>query len=283
MGNVNMKKYLSFLITICLLILPSFAKVDKTSEDYLKSKNHISAINPFVEHMISNAIKQSLKKEFKGRYKVKFTGYTLSSIKAGVFKYMEITGHNVVINDISIPYVNFKTLSDYNRINYNQKPIVIESDIELDYIMKLSEESVNSALKSEEYMKVLRKINKRVFPLFTINEVNIKIKDEIIYIVMSYNFPLSPKEKDRTFMVSSKLKVLNNEIRTYDVAFNERYGNLPLDKVTNLVNLINPLNFTLKLIDEKNCDCKIEDIKIEDDIIAVNGKMYIKGEKINER
>ncbi len=274
-----MKKYLSFLIVICLLILPAFAKVDKTSADYLKSKNHISAINPFVEHMISKAIKQSLKKELKGNYKVKFSGYTLASINSGVFKYMEITGEDFVINDIPIPYTNIKTLSDYNRINYKQTPIVVESDIELEILTKLSEESINEALKSEEYMKVLRQINKKAFPVFTLSGVKVKIKGERVYIIMSYNFPLAPREKDRTFMVSSKFKILNDEIKSYDVAFNEKYGNLPIDKVNNLVNLVNPLNFTLKLIDEKNCDCKIENIKIEDDIIAINGKMYIKGEK----
>ena len=274
-----MKKYLCILILICLFSLPTFGKVDKTSEEYLKSKNHISTVNPLVEHMISGAIKHSIKKELKGRYKVKFTGYTLSSIKAGVFKYMEITGHDIVVNDIPIPYTKIKTLSDYNRINYNKNPISIESDIELEFLTKLSEDSINMALKSDEYLKVLRQINKKAFPLFTLSGVSVKLKGENVYIIMYYNFPLSPKEKDRTFIVSSKFKILNNEIKTYVVAFNEKYGNLPLDKVTNLVNLVNPLNFALKLIDDKNCDCKIENIEIKDDIITINGKMYIKGEK----
>ena len=47
-------------------------------------------------------------------------------------------------------------------------------------------------------------------------------------------------------------------------------------QVTNLINLINPLSFTVDLIDPKQCDGNVERITIEDDIVIVNGMLYIK-------
>lgn len=274
-----MKKFITLTVAFLIFALPVFSAKDTSSEEYLKSKKHISIVNPLAEKIVEKAILHSLKKETKGKYKVKFEGYTLSSMKKGIFKYLEITGKKVKTKDIEIPYFNIKSASDYNWIDYNQHPIVFKSDMVFDTVTHFSENSINDALNTEEYLKILRKVNKRTYPMFTLNSVKVKIKNNKMYIIIGYNFPISPKEKDRTFMVSSKLKVVNNKIQTYDVAFNEAYGNLPLYKVTNLVNLLNPLNFTVKLFDDKNCDVNIEDIKIKDDIVIVNGKMYIKGDK----
>ncbi len=201
-------------------------------------------------------------------------------MKQGIFKYLEITGKNVTTKkDIKIPYFNIKTVKDYNWVDYNSDPIVFKSDMEFDCITHLSEKTINDALADDEYKKVLNKVNNKAYPLFVINDVIVKIKNDKLYIIMSYNFPIAPKSKDRTFMVSSGLKVVNNEIKTKDVAFDNAYGNLPLNKVTNLVNMLNPLNFTAKLIGDKNSDVKINNIEIKDDIVIIGGKIFVKGDK----
>lgn len=273
-----MKKLLTFFLISLFVMLPVFAATDRTAEEYLKNNKNPFAISFFAENIVTSSIKRSLKKEAPGRYKVKFKGYSLSSIKQGIFKYLEITGECVTFDDIEIPYFNIKTLTDYNWIDYNQSPMIFKADMKLDCVVNFSDKSINDALSKEDYQKILRKINKKVFPLFTISDVEVKLKDSKMYIIISYNFPLTPRDKDRTFMVSSGLNVVNNEIRTCDVAFDNAYGNLPLYKVVNLINLLNPLNFTTKLIDKKTGDCKIEKIKIVDDIVTINGKIYIKGE-----
>ena len=274
-----MKKILVLFLSFFVFGLPVFSTTYKTSEDYLKGKKHPFAMNIVGENIVKPAIKKALKKEAPGKYKIKFKSYTLSSLKKGIFKYFEVTGRNIRIHEIRVPYFNARTVTDYNWIDYNQKPIIFKSDMEFDYVLHLSEDSINDALKTEEYQKILRKINKRVYPLFTLNSVLAKIKNNRIYIIMNYNFPLSPRETDRTFMVSSKLNVVNNEIVPRELSFDSAYGNLPFKKVANLINLLNPLNFTVKLIDDKKGNVKIGKIEILDDIVVINGKIYVKGEK----
>ena len=259
--------------------MPVFPAVEKHSEEYLKNNKHPFAMNILGETVVKSAVKHALKKEAPGRYKVKFKGYTLSSMKKGIFKYLEVTGKNVNIDNIIIPYINVKTVTDYNWIDYNQNPVVFKSDMEFDLTAHLSEKCINEILSGEDYEKILRRINKRVFPLFTINKVKVELKYNKMYVIISYNFPLAPREKDNTLTVSSKLKVINNEIRAMEVLCDGAYKNLPSDKVSNLINMLNPMNFAVKLIDNNSGEIKVKEVEISDDIVIINGKMYIKGEK----
>jgi hypothetical protein len=258
--------------------LPVCAKVDRTSEAYLKDAKHFSIMNPVAECIAEKEIKKSLKKETGAKFKVKFEGYTLSSMKKGIFKYLEITGDDVNVDGIDVPYVNFKSLSDYNWIDYNKDPIVAKSDMTFAYDLKLSENSINTALKDKKYQNTIKRVNKRAYPLFAINGVSAKVKNNRVYLIMTYHLPLISSTNVKTFMVSTDFKVENGKIYASNVGIDSAYGNLPLDKVTNLINLLDPLSFTLDLLDSNECHGKIENIKIVDDIIQVDGKIYVKGE-----
>ena len=116
-----MKKVFIFLIS-AFLILPVFANQDRMSEDYLKNNLHFSVMNPFAEYIAQKAIIKTIKKEVPGRYKVQFNGYTLSSIKKGIFKDLKIIGKNVTVEGIEIPYIKMQTETDYNWIDYTRDP-----------------------------------------------------------------------------------------------------------------------------------------------------------------
>ena len=97
-----------FILTLALVLLTTstvFA-ADKYSADYLKNHKHFAIMNPVAESFAARTIKSSLQKETGGKYDVKFEGYTLSSMKKGIFKDLEITGENVVSEGITIPYVH---------------------------------------------------------------------------------------------------------------------------------------------------------------------------------
>ncbi len=153
-------------------------------------------MNPLVESIAQKAIKKSLKKETGANFKVNFEGYTLSSMKAGVFKHLELTGKNITIEGVNIPYLKFKTLSDYNRIDYTVNPIVVQSDMTFYYEMHLSEKSINDALKSKEYRKTIENVNKKsISVVLCWMSVKARIKNNKVYIIMEYNFPINPVGK----------------------------------------------------------------------------------------
>lgn len=271
-----MKKGLLILLIMNFLLLSVSAKTDKDSVEYLKNKKHFSIVNPFIEGVVQKVIKKTLKKEIgEGSYRIKFDGYTFSSMKKGIFKNLEIIGKNLTIEEIPIPYLKLKTLTDYNWIDFNEEPIKIKSDIVFAYEIEITEKSINQALKQDNYQKTLEKLNKRAYPLFTMHDVRVRIKHNKVHIIMDYSLPLASNKKRKTFMVSTNFQVDNGKIKASNIGIDNSYGNLPIDKVTNLVNLIDPLSFTLAQLNENNCKGQVENVKIEDNIIQINGKIFI--------
>lgn len=273
-----MKKLLTFLLINSFLTMPAIAKADKTSAEYLKNKKHFAIMNPLAEKIAENAIKKTLKKKIgEGNYKVLFEIYTIESLKKGIFKNLEITGKDLIIEEIPVPYLNLKNITDYHWIDLESDPVKLKSDVTFAYNLELSEKSINTALKQKDYEKTLKKVNNIAYPLFTLHDVRVKIKHNKLHIIMDFSLPLSSSSKKRSFMVSSNFKVDNGKIKTSNIGFDNSYGNLPIDKVTNLINLVNPLTFTLAQINDDNCKGKIENVKIEDNIVKINGKIFVEG------
>ena len=272
-GNI-VKKLIIFLAFL-LFSAPVYS-IDKLSQEYLESTNHISFSKGLAEFVAQRAIKKALKKETGASFNVDFSGYTTHSIKNGIFKSLELEGHDVKINEIEIPYVHLKSLSSYNYINYTQNPMVFKSDMTYAYDLILSEESLNAALKDSDYLKVISKVNKIAYPLFVVKGVKTKIIEDKMYIITDYNLPLS-KGKDKSFVAQSDFEVTDGKIKAKNVSISSAYGNLGLNKVANLINYLNPLEFTLNLIDSNKHNGTIENIKIVDNGVKIDGKIYIKG------
>jgi len=277
-----MKKVLTLLMVLFLSISCANAGIDRLSQEYLQSTNHFTLSKPLAEAVAKRAIRNALKKETGVKFDVIFEGYTTSSIKKGIFKNLELTGNNAEIQGISVPYIHLKTLTDYNYIDYTQNPIVFKSDMTYEYELLLSDEAINAALKDSYYNKVITKVNKIASPVFVVKGVRTKIVDNKMYIVTDYNLPLAVT-KDRAFVVQSDFQVVNGKIKAKNVKIDTAYGNLGLNKVANLINYLNPLEFTLDLIDGNKYNGIIENVNIVDNQVKVGGKIYIKGVKNQEK
>ena len=194
-----MKKILLVFILMLFAVNTGFA-ADKYSKDYLQNHRHFAIMNPIAESMAEHIIKSSLKKETGGKYKVKFDGYTVSSMKKGIFKNLEITGTDIVSEGITIPYVHLKSLTDYNYVDYTKDPVEFKSDMKFQYEMMLSDESMNTALKHSNYKAVLDNINNIAYPMFEVKGVSTKIMNNQLYILTEYNFPIAPSPKNKVFL-----------------------------------------------------------------------------------
>ena len=272
-----MKKFLILFLSVLLSSNLVFAEIDRLSQEYLQNTNHFTITKPLAEWVAKKALKKALKKQTGTKFDVKFEGYTTSSIKRGVFKSIEIEGKDVKIDDITVPYVKLKSLDEYNYIDYTKTPIKLMCDMTYDYELFLDEDAINTALKDSDYNKVIAKVNRIASPLFVIKGVRTKIKDGKLYIITDYNLPLSVT-KDRSFIARSDFEVVNGVIRAKNVKIDTSYGNLGLNKVANLINYLNPLDFTVDLLESGKQRTTIENINIVDNKVRVDGKIYVKGE-----
>jgi hypothetical protein len=272
-----MKKFLALLLIIFLTSNVTFASVDRLSQEYLQNTKHFTLTKPLAEMIAKRALKKALKKETGTNFDVKFEGYTTSSIKRGVFKSIEIEGKDVNVDNVVVPYVHFKSLDDYNYIDYTKNPIVFKCDMTYTYDIILDEDAINTALKDSDYKKVISKVNRISRPFFVIKGVRTKIIDNKLYIVTDYNLPIAIT-KDRSFVAKSDFEVVNGIIKAKNVSIDTSYGNLGLNKVANLINFLNPLEFTLNVLNSEKQKTTIENINIVDNKVRVDGKIYVKGE-----
>ncbi len=273
-----MKKYVVAAIALLMTIIQvSASSADKYSQEYLQSKNHFSITRPIVEMFVERGIKSALKKETGAKFDVKFDGYTNASIKKGIFKNIEISGNNVKVSNLVLPYVHLKSITDYNYIDYKKEPIEFKSDMTYHYDLILDEEIINQALDDKGYKSVISNINRIANPLLTVKDVNVRLVKNKMFMDVTYNFSLISL-KDKSFTVSCDFKAENGVIKTKHLKFEGSHSNISLDKIAGLVNLMNPLEFTLKLLDSKDCKGNIENVNIVDNKVKVDGKIFVKGD-----
>lgn len=276
-----MKKILLIILLFVLNFLPVFAKTDRTSAEYLKNKKHLSVMNPVAESTAQRIIAKILKKKVGGGdYKVRFSAYTLSSMRKGIFKSIEVQGTDLRVEDIPVPFIRAWSLTDYNWVDITDDPIKVKTDMAFEYYMELTEDSINSALAQKSYQEILDNLNKLAYPLFTMQEVKVRVLNNQLYIAMYFILPLSSNKNQKKFIVSTDFYVNDGKIGVSNINIVGNYKNISLEKVANLINIINPVSFTLRLLKENHCKGRVENVKIVDDIIQINGKIYI--EKIKE-
>ena len=273
-----MKRFLTVILALFFSINMVFAGIDRLSPEYLQSVNGFSLSKGIAESVAKRAIKRALKKQTGHRFDVEFEGYTASSIKRGVFKSIDISAKDIVIEDIPLPYLHIKSLTDYNYIDYTKTPVEFKSDMDYAYELILSEDSINAALKDSDYLKIISKVNRIAKPLFVVKQVQTKIVDNKLYILTDYNLPFA-KTKDRTFVAKSDFEVVNGKIRAKNVSIDTSYGHLGLNKVANLINYLNPLEFTLGSLDDNKHNANIENINIVDNKVKVDGKIFVRTNK----
>ena len=146
------------------------------------------------------------------------------------------------------------------------------------YELFLSAESLNQALANKNYKAVIENLNSLAYPMFQAHNVSSKIVNNKLYILLEYNFPIAPTPKNRVFVASSDFMVKNGKIKAVNVQLDSAYGKISLNKVANLLNLLNPLEFTVELLDSKKCDANIENVNIVDNKVKIDGKIFVKGE-----
>ena len=269
-----MKKIFTILLIAFLTSNICFA-VDRYSVEYLQGKNHFSLTRKIAEKSVKSTLRKALKKETGTNFDINFEGYTLSSIKRGVFKSIELTGKDVNYNGMVIPHVHLQSLDDYNYIDYTKNPVVFMCDMTYAYEIWLDDESLNTALKDAAYSKILTRVNKIAKPFFVVKGVRTKIKDDKLYIITDYNLPLATT-KDRSFVAQSDFEVINGKIKAKNIHIDSAYGNLGLNKVANLINYLNPLEFAVDILGSGKQKTIIENVNIIDNQVKISGKIYLK-------
>lgn len=229
------------------------------------------------EKIIKKAVQKNI---ISGEIKSNVESFSAKDLKAGRFKSLEISGKNVNIQGINVSSFNANTLCNFNYLSEDKNgDIIFKEDMPMGISIVMTEDDINKTMESSEYKRLVENINSfgGNFNIFNIDSTRVRIKNNKMYYAMKYSIPFVKKSKE--VVLSSDLRVEKGEIKFANTTFENNSMSVDLDKFSKLINYINPLDFSAKILENKNAKFNIENIKIEGNSIAVDGKVIILKDK----
>ena len=229
------------------------------------------------EKLVKKAIKKNIT---SGDIKVDLDAYSVRDLKAGRFKSLEINGKNVDIQGVYISSFNAKTLCNFNYIANDKKGnYIVKEDIPASFNAIITEEDLNKTMLSSDYKRMIDDINSigGNLNIFQITSTNIKLKNDKMYYVLKYSMPFVRKTKE--LVITANLKVENGQIELANTSFLNNSMALDVDKLAKLINYINPLDFSAKILENKDAKFNIETVNISNGKITIDGNMTILKDK----
>ena len=229
------------------------------------------------EKLVKKAIKKNIT---NGDIKVNLDAYSVRDLKAGRFKSLEINGKNVDIQGVYISSFNAKTLCNFNYIaNDKRGNYIVKEDIPASFNAIITEEDLNKTMLSSDYKRMIDDINSigGNFNIFQITSTNIKLKNDKMYYVLKYSMPFVRKTKE--LVITANLKVENGQIELANTSFLNNSMALDVDKLSKLINYINPLDFSAKILENKDAKFNIETVNSSNGKITIDGNMTILKDK----
>lgn len=258
------------------------------AENPYENKTFISNIagTNFLGEKIANIIiKKEILKDSSGDYKVDLQSYNISALARGEFKSLNIVGTNTVTDGIYASYIRLKTLCDYNYIEVNNKEntITFKENFGMAYAIQFTEDDLNQTMQNSSYMEMIRRVNGigNASKMFNISSSSVRIKDNKLIYVMKVAIPLLNVKKE--IAIETDVKARNGKIIINEAELMTEYFKIDAYKLSSLINYLNPLDFSMKLMKNKDANMQVKEIAIKDNKINVSGIVTVDKDVITEQ
>ncbi len=241
----------------------------------------VTGQNFIAEKVGESLVKKAIKKNIvSGKISANLDSYSTRDLKAGRFKSLEITGKDVDIEGIYISYFNAKTLCNFNYIAPSgDNNYIVKENIPIAFNTEITEEDLNKTMNSSDYKRLIDDINSigGSFNIFQIISTSVKLKNGKMYYIVRYAMPFVRKSKE--VVISSDINVENGKIVLANTNFVRNNSLMDIDKFSSILNYINPLDFSAKILENKDANFSIKNVKITDQKINIDGIITVLKDK----
>lgn len=226
-------------------------------------------------------IKKSVKKNIiSGDIKTNLKTYSVRDLKAGRFKSIEIKGKNVNAQGVHLSSFTAKTICDFNYVTQDENGnIILKEDMPFALVVTMSEDDINKTMQSSDYRRMVDNINSigGSFNIFQINTTTVRVKNDKIYYAMKYTIPFIRTTKEVVF--SANLHVDDGNINFANTVYENKSSNVDLDKFSKILNYINPLDFSARVLENKDAKFNVEKVNVNDGTVTISGKIVVLKDK----
>lgn len=237
--------------------------------------SNITGMSFLAEKIAQSIIKKELKKATKEKFKVEMKSYSANDLLHGRFKALKISGKNLDIDGVYLTSLEVKTLCDFNYVELSKNSIKFKENMVMGFSTEISNDDLKKTIKSSGYLDMLNKVNLSGFGItfFKLEGADIQIKNNKLYFTIKVTSPMS--SKPLLISIRSDLKVEEGRIVLTKIDFTNLYTVIDLSKITYLLNAINPLTFSIDILNNKNSKMCVQYIDIIGDKIIVKGSVLI--------
>ena len=239
----------------------------------------IFGVNILTTWMAEAIIKNQISKLIqKGSVKVNVKAYSAGDLFAGKVKSFEISGKNIVYNDIYISSVKAQSLCDFTYFDYKKTPAMLNSPLFLKYEAEIKNKEFQKIFASDTLKDALQgiPINMGFLKIGEVDIIDLKpniannkinMKANLVYkkTPFVFKFPIS---------FETAIKVKNDKILLTNFKFTTDEESNDLKFITNSFELNNINIFDLKTVEKENSDINIKKIKVVNDKIFIEGTFW---------
>lgn len=237
--------------------------------------SRVTGMTFLAEKIAQKIIKGELKKATKEKFKVEMKTYSLKDLAEGKFKSLKIYGKNLEIDGVYLSSFESKTLCDFNYVQLDKKTIKFKENMVMDYAIEISNNDLKKTVQSSGYIDMLNKINLSAVGItfFRLSGADVEIKNNKLYFTIKVTTPLS--SKPTPILVRSDLKVEDGNIVMTKVDLVNLYTVIDLSKITYLLNILNPLTFSVDIMNNKDSQICVKTVNIIEDKVIIKGNVFI--------
>ncbi len=246
------------------------------SNGFSRFMSHATGSNLLAEQVAKVLLKKEVAKNIDGKLKVKVDSYSVKDLKKGIFKSISIQGDNLDLEGVKFTSLDIHTVCDFNYISMKDKnnPVFKEA-LPMEFNAVLSEDDINQTMMTGEYKNVIDSLNMLAGSagLFKISSSQVKIKNNKLYYILKVAIPFV--RSTQNIMLTSDLKVVKGQIDFTNTKLVNDVVSVDLKKIDKALNYLNPLDFSLNILENKDAKLAVKDVKIMDNKIHANGLIVI--------
>lgn len=224
--------------------------------------------NFFYTKALEHVLEKQAKKEFKGNFDVKLKSFSKKDLKEGKFKSITASGENLEIDGISIQKITLNSLCEYNQLAKNESgKYEFVTDFPALLTFEFTPQNINQVKNMPEYKAKLAKINSELNGFLKISDMNFDLRDDKLIYDINYTLPFSPNEQ--RISISSDVAYFNNTVYNQTETASGKSVVLQFFKMANALNYINPLDFSMKFLQNNNIAGSVQNVYIKDNKVFV--------------
>lgn len=282
-----MKKLVILLGLFAFCINPAFAFCDYMeqcpSQPYPVSSPAVQMFSKMTgstfiaEKVAENIIRGELRKIVNQDLDVDLKTFSAQDLAQGKFQSLKVSGQNLNVQGVYLSSLKVQTLCDYNYVDYKAKPIKLVENMALGASVVISDDDLRKTLQSGSYLDMVNKIDLTAFGVsfFKVDGTSINIKDNKLYFTVKVISPILMRRTPVDVVVSADIRVQNGRIVYSRIDFVNLYMGLDFSQIMGLLNYVDPLKFSIQILEGTDAKFNIKDVSISGDKITINGNIFV--------